>query len=168
VSVIDTFGGVLSAVQLGVDEAGVVVLNGDDDGVPEAAGAIGLVAVASHAMTGLKELRSLVGVDVQQRAGLTPLKALERLARAAPPARDAVAPEHAVDGRAMAADERRQSHRPPVRPSAGIEDALLLDLAEYPRTRPRDRPPRRIPHAAGALRLGCPLPTIARRRDGRR
>jgi hypothetical protein len=44
--------------------------------VAEAASTTDLVAVAGNAMPGLKELRGLVGVDMQQRAGLAPLKRL--------------------------------------------------------------------------------------------
>jgi len=40
----------------------VVVLDGDDDGVPEPAGAADLIALAGHAMAGRVELRRLVRV----------------------------------------------------------------------------------------------------------
>jgi hypothetical protein len=95
-------------VQLGVDEPAVVVLDGDHDGVAQAARAPDLVALPGHAMSRRVELRSLVGVEMQQHARLAPLKALERLTLAASATRDAVAPEHAVDRRAVAADQRRQ------------------------------------------------------------
>ncbi len=48
----------------------MVVLNGDDDRVAEAALAAGLAAVAGHAMARNGELRRLVGIDMQQRAWL--------------------------------------------------------------------------------------------------
>ncbi len=55
----------------------MVVLNGDHDGVAQTGAAALLAAVTGDAMAGLLELRGLVGVDVQQRAGLRPLVALE-------------------------------------------------------------------------------------------
>src|SRR4030095_17160328 len=144
-----------------------VVLDGDHDGVAQAARAPD-IALVDDAMARRVELRGLVGVDVQQRAGLAPLKALERLARAAATARDAVALEHPVDRPAVPADQRRQTHRPPVGASAGIEDDPLLGARQRPRTRPRDRTAWRTPHAAGALSLRRPTPPIARRDDRRR
>src|SRR4051794_24166282 len=161
-------GGVLGAVQLGVDQARVVVLHGDHDGVPEPAGAADLIALAGHTMPGGHELRRLVGVDMQKRARLAPLKALERLARAAPPTPDAVALEHLPHRRAMAADQRGQAHRPPVRPRAGIEDRLLIAGAQRPRTGMRHRPTRGTPRAAQALGVRRLLPTIPRARHRRR
>ena len=48
---------------------------------------------------------------------------------------------------AMAPGDRLQPHRPPVRARPRIEDALLLDRAQRPRTRIRDRPTRPTPLA---------------------
>jgi hypothetical protein len=65
-------------------------LDGDHDGVPEAAGAAVSVAIARDPVTRRLELRGLVGVDVQQRPRQAPLKPLEGLTLPAAPPRDAV------------------------------------------------------------------------------
>src|SRR3954452_16732379 len=75
--------------------------------------------------------------------------------------------EHARDRAAMAARYRLQTHRPPVRPRAGIEDPLLLDRRELPRTRLRHRPPRQTPAAVATLLLACRSPAVPRGRDRR-
>jgi hypothetical protein len=160
--------GVLGAVQLGVNQAAVVVLDGDHDRVPQPAGAAVLIALARHAMPRREELRRLVGVDVQQRARLAPLKAPEGLAAAAAPTRHAVALEDLPHCRTVTANQHGKPHGPPVRPGAGIEDAPLLNRTERPRARPWDRPARRTPRTAGPLGHRRPLEAIARRRHRRR
>jgi hypothetical protein len=101
-----------------------------------------LLAIAGDAVAGRKEFRRAVGVDVQQRAGLARLKPLERLALAATATRDTVALEDLPHRRAMTAGECRQTHRPPVRAGARLEDPLLDLDAQCPWTRLRHRPAR--------------------------
>jgi hypothetical protein len=72
-------------VQLGVDDPGVVVLDGDHDGLAEVARPVVLVAVAGDPVAWLEELGRRIGVDVQQRARLAPLKAPVGLTLSAPP-----------------------------------------------------------------------------------
>src|SRR4051794_34595727 len=129
---------VLSAVDLAVDQPGVVIDHADDLDLAGPARAVMLAAVAVGPVPGPLELRQLEGVDVQQRAGLGPLIA-SRAGRplAASLAADAVALEHLVDRRTMPASQELQLHRPPVGLLARLKDRPLGLSAQAPRARPR-------------------------------
>ena len=158
-------GGGLGGVQLGVDQAAVVVEHPNDDALAQPPLAHGTIAV--RPMPGAVKALHRERVDVQQRSGLRPLITAMRLALAAAPARDPVALEHLVDRRAMPAAQHRQAHRPPIRPRACPQNLLLGRVTQRPRTRPRDRPTGHTPHPADALLDAGGKPTIARRRHRR-
>src|SRR3954470_21180891 len=89
------------------------------------------------------ELGQLEGIDVQQRPRLGPLIAPGALrALGAALTTDAVTFEDLPDRRAVPTGQPRQTHRPPVRPRAGIEDRPLISDAQSPRAGMWPRGPR--------------------------
>src|SRR5215210_802901 len=172
---------VLRAVQLAVDQAGVVVYDGDHLDRAGPAGLVTLGALPGRPVPGPVELRQLERVDVQQGASLGPLIATAAVAvLAAAPARDAVTREHLPDRRAMPAGQELQLHRPVVGVLARGQDRCLRVGAQRPRTRPRYRRPgpqtrprdplslrRLLPTTPPPMRRGDRNRTLSRRRSKR-
>jgi hypothetical protein len=162
--------GALVRMQLGVDQAGMVV----DDRVAELPANTGFLlgaggrAIPGDPVPGAGKAREALGVHLQQIARAGPLEPADLLARPRRPARYA-APSQATADRGVRHPELgRDQPGPPARPLASLADPVMDRVADpaglaMRRRGPVLRPPARGP--LGLTRLPVALDPVLHRRD---